>query len=102
MTTTETELRRQKPGEAYRNPHMPWSEERRMRDSNPRGVAPNTLSKSVGGCSAVVGTVRDLLKRDRVVFDGRLCTAVNETETETRAVLPPRPSTPHAVGAQIM
>ena len=77
-------------------------EERRMRDSNPRGVAPNTLSKSVGGCSAVVGTVRDLLKRDRVVFDGRLCTAVNETETETRAVLPPRPSTPHAVGAQIM
>jgi hypothetical protein len=73
-----------------------------MRDSNPRGVAPNTLSKSVGGCSAVVGTVRDLHRPDRVVFDGRPCTAVNETETETRAVLPSRPSIPHALGAQLM
>ena len=40
--------------------------ERRMRESNPRGVAPNTLSKSVGGCSAVVSTVRDLHRPDRV------------------------------------
>jgi hypothetical protein len=61
-----------------------------MRDSNPRGVAANTLSKPVGRCSAGVGTVRDLRKPDRVLFGGRLCRAVNETVTETRAVLPSR------------
>jgi hypothetical protein len=73
-----------------------------MRDSNPRGVAPNTLSKSVDGCSAVVGTVRDLDKRDRVSLGERLCTAVNETETETRAVLPSGLLMPCAVGARLM
>jgi len=31
-----------------------------MRDSNPRGLAPNTLSKSVGLRSAQVRRVRDL------------------------------------------
>jgi hypothetical protein len=36
------------------------------------------------------------------VFDGRPRTAVNETETETRAVLPSRPSIPHTLGAQLM
>ena len=57
-----------------------------MRDSNPRGVAPNTLSKSVDLHSHKVSGVRDLGKQVCVVLGVRSCTAVNETETETTAV----------------
>ena len=37
--------------------YRPWSGWRRMRDSNSRGLAPNTLSKSVGVCSRQVGAL---------------------------------------------
>ena len=48
-----------------------WSQERRMRDSNSRGVAPNTLSKSVGVRSRQVSAVCDLELRPGPVLCGR-------------------------------
>jgi hypothetical protein len=56
-----------------------------MRDSNSRGVAPNTLSKSVDVCSRQVSAVCDLEFRPGPVLCGRSRTAANETRTETGA-----------------
>jgi hypothetical protein len=54
-----------------------------MRDSNSRGVAPNTLSNNVGQRSPRSATVRDLPERDGVAAGERLRTEMNETRTET-------------------
>lgn len=54
-----------------------------MRELNPRGVARNTLSKSVDLHAHEVSGVRDLGKRVWVALGVRARTAVNETETET-------------------
>jgi hypothetical protein len=56
-----------------------------MRDSNSRGLAPNTLTKSVDVCSRQVNMVRDLELRPGPVFRERPLTAANETGTETSA-----------------
>jgi hypothetical protein len=64
-----------------------------MRDSNPRGVAPNTLSKSVDLHSHKVSGVRDLGKQVCVALGVRPRTAVNETETETARSAPTRAGT---------
>jgi hypothetical protein len=55
-----------------------------MRDSNSRGVAPNTLSNTADMCSLRFATVRDLRRCSRTDGGGRRCTPVNETEDETR------------------
>jgi hypothetical protein len=54
-----------------------------MRDSNSRGVATNTLSKSVAGCPASAETVCNQARRDRADGLGRRRTPANETEIET-------------------
>jgi len=55
-----------------------------MRDSNSRGVAPNTLSNNAGQRSPASATVRELRKHDQANIAERPRTGVNETETETR------------------
>jgi hypothetical protein len=54
-----------------------------MRDSNPRGVAPNTLSKCASRYSRQAGTVRDLRPRLAVGVGGPQRTQANETTHET-------------------
>jgi len=56
-----------------------------MRDSNSRGVAPNTLSKSVGLRPSWAKRVRDLGCPSSVVRAERFRTETNETRNETRA-----------------
>jgi hypothetical protein len=68
------------PAEAHRR----RSQARRMRDSNSRGVAPNTLSNNVACCSRPVTTVRDLRAHLSVAVRERCRTEVNETTFETR------------------
>jgi hypothetical protein len=53
-----------------------------MRDSNSRGVAPNTLSNNADHRSPRSTAVRDLPEHDWVSGERRR-TEVNETETET-------------------
>ena len=48
-----------------------WSWQRRMRDSNSRGLAPNTLSKSVAVRPAMFTTIRDLHVAVKPVCAGR-------------------------------
>ena len=50
---------------------VPGQRSRRMRDSNSRGVAPNTLSKSAAVRSAMSTTVRDLHVAVEAVRAGR-------------------------------
>jgi hypothetical protein len=62
-TPTETKLRQREVGDHEQEPaalHRAWSGWRRMGDSNPRGLAPNTLSNNVARCSPLAATVRDL------------------------------------------
>ena len=54
-----------------------------MRDSNSRGVAPNTLSNNADQCSSQSGTVRRQLTYRVVATDERPRTRVNETRFET-------------------
>jgi hypothetical protein len=54
-----------------------------MRDSNSRGVAPNTLSNSAAWRSPAFTTVRGLREHERVTTGERRRTGVNETKTET-------------------
>ena len=55
-----------------------------MRDSNPRGLAPNTLSKSAGACSGRISAVCGLARGFSLDAPERLRTWANETRTETR------------------
>ena len=59
-----------------------------MGDSNPRGLAPNTLSKSAGPCSAQPTGVRDLRRSVPAVRAGLRRMQVNETTTETTSHRP--------------
>jgi hypothetical protein len=61
-----------------------------MRDSNSRGLAPNTLSKSVDVRSRQVSAVCDLELRPGTVLCGCSRTAANETRTETGRIPCPR------------
>jgi hypothetical protein len=54
-----------------------------MRDSNSRGVAPNTLSNNADQRSSGFTTVRGLRERDPVAVHERLRTEMNETRFET-------------------
>jgi len=54
-----------------------------MRDSNSRGLAPDTLSKSVGLYPAQVADVCCQQQCGRAVAAGRCRTRANETRTET-------------------
>src|SRR5262245_10789615 len=54
-----------------------------MRDSNSRGVAPNTLSKSAYVCSLGVIEVCDLAVQPGPAVCEHLRTSANETRTET-------------------
>ena len=65
--------------------HRAWSGWRRMRDSNSRGVAPNTLSKYAPEHSCQAGVVRDLGGLQLVGLGGRPRTQANETANETGA-----------------
>ena len=76
-TRTETSTRPRGWAAAEHVRRMTWSEERRTRDSNPRGVAPNTLSKSAGMCPVEVAAVRDLR---RWVLHGPRRTLLNSRE----------------------
>jgi len=55
-----------------------------MRDSNSRGVAPNTLSKSVDLHSAVAATACDLGGKVSANVGEQPRTQANETGTETQ------------------
>src|SRR5260370_39256706 len=61
-----------------------------MRDSNSRGLAPNTLSKSALPCSRWAAAVCDLLWQGRECLGEPRCTWLNETRNETG---PWRPTT---------
>jgi hypothetical protein len=63
-----------------RRRRSPW---RRMRDSNSRGLAPNTLSKYAPQRSGQAGVVRDLGGLQLVGLGGRPRTQANETANET-------------------
>jgi hypothetical protein len=58
-----------------------------MRDSNPRGREPNTLSKSAGGCSVKVVVVLTVAKRSGAVANDRERTGMNETVIETAPLI---------------
>src|SRR5262249_42020489 len=62
---------------------LPGQRWRRMRDSNSRGVAPNTLSKCAPHRSRQAGTVRDLGGTLMMCPAERPRTQVNETANET-------------------
>jgi hypothetical protein len=66
---------------------------RRMRDSNSRGVAPNTLSNNAARRSPAFTTVRGLREHEDADAGERRRTGVNETETETGSWRPLRGST---------
>jgi hypothetical protein len=66
---------------------LPGQRWRRMRDSNSRGLAPNTLPKSVGLSSPKFERVRDLGRPLRAVCAERLRTYLNETKNETASEL---------------
>ena len=66
---------------------MPGQIERRMRDSNSRGVATNTLSKSVAARSHSVKPVQDAGHVTTLVGGERPRMLANETRTETRRAL---------------
>jgi hypothetical protein len=55
-----------------------------MRDSNSRGVAPNTLSKSAAPRPGQVSTVCDLRRSKATTSAEQRRTSANETKTETR------------------
>ena len=57
-----------------------WSAWRRMRDSNSRGLAPNTLSKSVDVRSRQVSVVCGLERRPGPVLCERRRTAADATQ----------------------
>src|SRR5215471_6178362 len=64
---------------------LPGQRRRRMRDSNSRGVAPNTLSKYAPWRSGPAGPVRDLGTVLARGLRGRPRTRANETTNETEA-----------------
>src|SRR5215470_6421260 len=70
-------------GEPDRPGVLPGQGERRMRDSNSRGVAPNTLSKCAPQRSCQAGTVRDLRSELAVGTGEPRCTQADETTNET-------------------
>ena len=57
---------------------------RRMRDSNSRGVAPNTLSNTARPCPPLAGTVRE--HQPAAAAANRWQTSVNETRSETKTL----------------
>src|SRR5215471_12852520 len=64
---------------------LPGQRWRRMRDSNSRGVAPNTLSNNAPQRSCQAGAVRDLGGPWPLGLGGRSRIPANETANETAA-----------------
>jgi hypothetical protein len=71
-------------------PVVPAQHGRGMRDSDSRGLTPNTLSKPVGVRSRQVSRACDLELWPGPVLRGRPRTAASETRTETGAAPVPR------------
>jgi hypothetical protein len=72
---------------------FPLSAQRRMRDSNPRGLAPNPLSNSAPGCFGEFADVHLSLHQRRSITDERQRTLTIETRIETTLMIKSRGDT---------